>query len=59
MKITSHRTGFTAVELITVIVAISTLVSTLFPTIFDTSKTRQTQCTSNLRQLTIALMIYG
>lgn len=59
MKYRYHRIGFTAVELISVIVAIGALFSTLFPTLFNTPKTRATQCMSNLRQLTIAALMYA
>ncbi len=59
MRITSPRAGFTAVELIAVIVAISALFSTLFPTLFNNPKTRATQCTNNQRQLAIAALMYA
>lgn len=62
MKITSRRTGFTAVELITVIVAISTLFSTLFPSLTNSlsaRKGRETQCVNNQRQLAISFMMYA
>jgi prepilin-type N-terminal cleavage/methylation domain-containing protein len=54
-----RRTGFTLVELLTVIAIISVLAALLFP-VFATArgKAREISCISNLRQIGLAIKMY-
>src|SRR5262249_1237761 len=55
----SSRTGFTLIELLVVIAIIAILAAILFPVFARArEKARQTTCTSNLRQISTALMLY-
>ncbi len=57
----THRgRGFTLIELLVVIAIISMLASILFPVFAQArAKARQTTCTSNLRQIGLALTMYA
>ena len=54
------KRGFTLIELLVVIAIIAVLAAILFP-VFATArgKARQTVCTSNLRQIGLALQMYA
>ena len=59
MSLSSAKRGFTLIELLVVIAIIAILASILFPVFAKArEKARQTQCTSNVKQLTTALQIY-
>ena len=52
--------GFTLIELLVVIAIIAILAAILFPVFAQArEKARATACTSNLKQLDLALMMYG
>ena len=52
--------GFTLVELLVVIAIMSVLASMLFPVFARArEKARQTTCTSNLKQIGLALIMYA
>ena len=59
MSFESRKRGFTLIELLVVIAIIAILAAILFP-VFSKAreKARQTQCTSNLRQIALAVQIY-
>ncbi len=58
--IASRGRGFTLIELLVVIAIISILASILFPVFSRArSKARGTACTSNMRQLAVALKMYA
>lgn len=55
-----HRTGFTLIELLVVIAIIAILASILFPVFARArAKARQTACSSNMKQLALALISYA
>lgn len=55
-----RRRGFTLIELLVVIAIISILAGMLFPTFAQSRETaRKASCTSNMRQLGMALMMYA
>jgi prepilin-type N-terminal cleavage/methylation domain-containing protein/prepilin-type processing-associated H-X9-DG protein len=55
-----RRRGFTLIELLVVIAIIAVLAAILFPVFAQArEKARATGCTSNLKQLGLALMMYG
>src|SRR4051812_35864110 len=52
--------GFTLIELLVVIAIIAVLAAILFPVFAQArEKARATGCTSNLKQIGLALMMYG
>ncbi len=54
------RTGFTLIELLVVIAIIAILAAILFPVFARArEKARQTSCLSNMKQLTLAYMMYA
>jgi len=58
-EVLHHCPGFTLIELLVVIAIIAVLASILFPVFFQVhEKARSTRCLSNLKQLTIAEMMY-
>ncbi|MEI6520453.1 MAG: prepilin-type N-terminal cleavage/methylation domain-containing protein [bacterium] len=60
MKKTSQQRGFTLIELLVVIAIIAILAAILFPVFARArEKARQTTCTSNQRQLALALAMYS
>jgi len=59
MRSTAPRTGFTLIELLVVIVIIAILISLMLPAINAARETaNMTACTSNIRNLGIALLAY-
>src|ERR1051326_9363691 len=55
-----RREGFTLIELLVVIAIIAILAAILFPVFAQArEKARSTACTSNLKQIGTALMMYG
>jgi prepilin-type N-terminal cleavage/methylation domain-containing protein/prepilin-type processing-associated H-X9-DG protein len=57
---TSKKTGFTLIELLVVIAIIAILAAILFPVFAQArEKARQTTCTSNLKQIGSALLMYA
>jgi prepilin-type N-terminal cleavage/methylation domain-containing protein len=58
-SVRSSGTGFTLIELLVVIAIIAILAAILFPVFAQArEKARQTSCTSNLKQLGKAIMMY-
>jgi len=56
----SHKRGFTLIELLVVVAIIAILAGLLFPVFANArEKGRQVMCLSNLRQLTMALLMYA
>jgi prepilin-type N-terminal cleavage/methylation domain-containing protein len=56
----SKRFGFTLIELLVVIAIIAILAAILFPVFARArEKARQTSCLSNVKQLTLAFMMYA
>jgi prepilin-type N-terminal cleavage/methylation domain-containing protein len=59
MSNTSYRRGFTLIELLVVIAIIAILAAILFPVFAKArEKARQTKCTSNQRQIALAVQMY-
>jgi prepilin-type N-terminal cleavage/methylation domain-containing protein/prepilin-type processing-associated H-X9-DG protein len=55
-----HRTGFTLIELLVVIAIIAILAAILFPVFARArEKGRQASCASNLRQLSLSVLMYN
>lgn len=60
MNHSSRRQGFTLIELLVVIAIIAILAAILFPVFAKArEKARQTKCTSNQRQIGLAVMMYA
>jgi prepilin-type N-terminal cleavage/methylation domain-containing protein/prepilin-type processing-associated H-X9-DG protein len=58
--IMSRRQGFTLIELLVVIAIIAILAAILFPVFAKArEKARQANCTSNIKQLTLGLLMYA
>jgi|LSQX01.1.fsa_nt_gb prepilin-type N-terminal cleavage/methylation domain-containing protein/prepilin-type processing-associated H-X9-DG protein len=56
----THRNGFTLIELLVVIAIIAILAAILFPVFARArAKARQTSCLSNVKQISLALMMYA
>jgi prepilin-type N-terminal cleavage/methylation domain-containing protein/prepilin-type processing-associated H-X9-DG protein len=59
MGVTRARAGFTLIELLVVIAIIAILAAILFPVFAQArAKARQTTCTSNLKQMSLGLLMY-
>src|SRR5213593_4773688 len=57
--ISCRRAGFTLIELLVVVAIIAILAAILFPVFAQArDKARQTSCTSNMKQLGTAMMMY-
>ena len=57
---TSRKTGFTLIELLVVIAIIAILAAILFPVFAQArEKARQTACLSNVKQISLAMMMYA
>lgn len=60
VRLEKHRQGFTLIELLVVIAIIAILAAILFPVFARArEKARQTSCLSNLKQITLAEMMYA
>jgi prepilin-type N-terminal cleavage/methylation domain-containing protein len=60
MSGSSSRTGFTLIELLVVIAIIAVLAAILFPVFAQArEKARQTYCLSNVKQLTLGVIMYA
>src|SRR3569833_1479750 len=54
-----HRRGFTLIELLVVVAIIAIIAAILFPVFaLAREKARQASCTSNLKQLSLAVLLY-
>src|SRR5438128_441288 len=59
MRYLKQRRGFTLIELLVVIAIIAILAAVLFPVFSQArEKARQTMCSSNMKQMGLALMMY-
>ncbi|MDW8052685.1 MAG: prepilin-type N-terminal cleavage/methylation domain-containing protein, partial [Armatimonadota bacterium] len=55
----TQRKGFTLIELLVVIAIIAILAAILFPVFAQArEKARQTMCTSNMKQIGLAIVMY-
>lgn len=60
LRLHKHNTGFTLIELLVVIAIIAILAAILFPVFARArEKARQTSCLSNVKQLTLAFLMYA
>jgi len=60
LEVVEVRRGFTLIELLVVIAIIAILAAILFPVFARArEKARQTSCTSNLKQLALAMLMYA